>query len=90
MRQPLVQDVAFEDNVVFGTPAGDQAVAIASDGKGDAVYARPQIRVWQWPGGPATLTQPPIATQSFLSGEVAPVIAALETARKVCAHVHAA
>ena len=70
--------------MVYGEPAGDQAVAIAPGRKGSAVYAEPRIRVWQWPGGPTTQTKSKSATASFLKKEVAPVTAALRTAEKVC------
>ena len=75
--------VAFENNVVYGKPADDRAIAIASGGKGTAVYAVPPMRVWQWPGGPTTLTPPRNVTSAFAADEVVPVGAAWRTAEKV-------
>lgn len=88
-----MQDVSFEGNVVAGAPAGDQTVAVARVAPRPTVYSIPPINVWQWPGGPTTMTEPELGSEEFFSSDVARVNAAMRAAQQVRArlarmHVH--
>ena len=87
-----MQDVEFENTIKFGMPAGasnNVAVALDTLREDEAVYAEPQLEVWQWPGGPTTLTQPLEDADSFLLDEVLRAFDAGKIASRVCHHVHA-
>jgi len=47
-----VQDVTIEDNVVYGMPAGAQAVGLAAGPPAAVAFASPPMLVWRWPDGP--------------------------------------
>lgn len=49
-------NVTLDDNTINGAPAGDQAIAIAKNPRGATAASSPRLRVWQWPGGPFTMT----------------------------------
>lgn len=51
-----IQNVTLDDNTINGAPAGDQAIAIAKNPRGATAASSPRLRVWQWPGGPFTMT----------------------------------
>ena len=54
-----MQDIAFQNNTVFGEPAGKVAVAVSPIGSEG--LTSPRMEVWPWPrwqppAGPAMLT----------------------------------
>ena len=80
---PCVQGVSFDGNVVHGEPAGDRVVGVSS--ATPQVFASPQRQVWQWPGGPTTVTASASSgTAKTLQNRVQRAVAAMRTAKKVC------
>ena len=97
-RGRQLQDVDFGTSVLRGVQtrsplravAAARAGASGSGSQPTAVYAEPQMRVWQWPRGlpQATLTRPQNETAAFLDESVATVAAGLLRAQQVCLSMH--
>lgn len=82
-----MQDVTFENNLVYGQPAGFQEVAIQQasivDGPAAVAYASPKVQVWPWPAGPATQAESISNSSNFARGFLDPggPLAAIQAVR---------
>ena len=81
-----MQNTTIEDNVVYGQPAGDQAVAISPDRT--EVFSSPRMTVWQWPDGPTVMSdaQTEIA-DAVITNVARPELASIQSVRLPLWHI---
>lgn len=82
----------IEDNVVLGEPAGNQAVSISPNGT--EAYASPRLELWQWPDGPAVMSDEDTSIARFIIENIArPQLETIQNVRPppptLCSHVGA-
>ena len=75
-----VQNTTFVDNVVYGEPAGDRAVAISPNRT--EIVASPRMRVWLWPDGPFVMTDPNVGiAESIITVTARPILQSIQDVR---------
>ena len=74
-----MQNTTIENNVVYGEPAGDQAVAITASTE---MVSSPRMRVWVWPDGPFAMSDENVAVaNSIITAVARPVFQSIQAVR---------